>query len=147
MMTPGTNQPETVSASFWIGARERCASATIWTIWASKVSLPTSSARMTKVPVALTVAPVTLSPGAFSAGTGSPVIIDSSTALCPSSTTPSTGTFSPGRTRRQFPGWTSSSGMSVSEPSSRTRRARLGARSSSARMAVPVCVRARNSRT
>src|SRR5439155_16096360 len=74
-MTPGTNQPETVSARAWIGARERCASATIWTIWASNVSLPTRSARMTKVPVALTVAPVTLSPGAFSAGTGSPVII------------------------------------------------------------------------
>ena len=29
MMTPGTNQPETVSARPWIGARERCASATI----------------------------------------------------------------------------------------------------------------------
>ena len=35
-ITPGTNQPETVSASAWIGARERCASATMWTICASK---------------------------------------------------------------------------------------------------------------
>ena len=103
-MTPGTNQAETVSARAWIGARERCASATMPTIRASRVSLPTRSASMTKEPVVLTVAPVTLSPGAFSAGTGSPVIIDSSTALRPSSTTPSTGTFSPGRTRRRSPG-------------------------------------------
>ena len=34
-MTAGTNQPETWSASRWIGARLRCASATIATIWAS----------------------------------------------------------------------------------------------------------------
>ena len=33
-------------------------------------------------------------------GSGSPVNIDSSTWLAPSMTTPSTGTFSPGRTRR-----------------------------------------------
>ena len=45
------------------------------------------------------VAPMTRSPGCFSTGIGSPVTIDSSTALEPSSTTPSTGTFSPGRTR------------------------------------------------
>ncbi len=44
-----------------------------------------------------------VSPGPFSAGMGSPVTIDSSTALRPSSTTPSTGTFSPGRTRRRSP--------------------------------------------
>src|SRR3954452_3558630 len=57
--TAGTNQPDTVSASFWIGARERCASATMRTICASNVSLPTRSARMTKLPVVLTVPPVT----------------------------------------------------------------------------------------
>ena len=38
-------------------------------------------------------------PGCFSTGIGSPVSIDSSTALVPSTTTPSTGTRSPGRTR------------------------------------------------
>ena len=58
-MTAGTNHPDTVSASFWIGARERCASPTMRTIRASKVSLPTRSARMTKLPVVLTVPPVT----------------------------------------------------------------------------------------
>ena len=45
-------------------------------------------------------------PASFSTGIGSPVSIDSSTALAPSSTTPSTGTFSPGRTRRRSPTWT-----------------------------------------
>ena len=145
--TPGTNQLDTLSASFWIGARERCASATICTIRASTVSLPTRSARMTKLPVVLTVAPVTLSPVDFSTGSGSPLIIDSSTLLCPSITTPSTGTFSPGRTRSRSPGLTTSSGMSASDPSSRTSRACFGARSSSARIAPPVCDRARNSST
>jgi hypothetical protein len=39
--TAGTNQPATVSASRWIGARLRCASATMATIRASMVSAPT----------------------------------------------------------------------------------------------------------
>ena len=42
-------------------------------------------------------------PAASPTGIGSPVTIDSSTALAPSTTTPSTGTFSPGRTRRRSP--------------------------------------------
>ena len=50
-ITAGTNQAETWSASRWIGARERCASATICTICASMVSRPTFSARMTKPPL------------------------------------------------------------------------------------------------
>ena len=45
------------------------------------MSLPTRSARITKLPVPLTVPPVTRSPGVFSTGIGSPVTIDSSTAL------------------------------------------------------------------
>ena len=44
-----------------------------------------------------------MSPGPFSTGIGSPVSIDSSTLERPSSTTPSTGTFSPGRTRSRSP--------------------------------------------
>ena len=59
---------------------------------------------MTSDPVPFTVAPITGSPARFSTGIGSPVTIDSSTALVPSSTTPSTGTFSPGRTRSRSPG-------------------------------------------
>ena len=145
--TAGTNQPETVSARRWIGARERCAAATIATICAKSVSLPTRSARITNEPVVLTVAPVTLSPGAFSTGSGSPEIIDSSTLLRPSTTLPSTGTFSPGRTRNVWPGTTESRGTSCSVPSSLTTRAVFGARSSSARIALDVAERARNSST
>ena len=102
-MTAGTNHAATTSASRWIGARLRCASPTIRTIWASSVSLPTRSARMTSPPVPLMVPPVTGSPAFFSTGTGSPVIIDSSTELDPSTTMPSTGIFSPGRTRSRSP--------------------------------------------
>ena len=80
------------------------------TIWASTVSAPTRSARITRPPVPLTVPPITRSPGPFSTGIGSPLIIDSSTALAPSTTMPSTGTFSPGRTRSRSPGTTCSSG-------------------------------------
>ena len=65
----------------------------------------------------LIVPPVTRDPGAFSTGIGSPVTIDSSIALRPSMTTPSTGTFSPGRTRQTSPTCTSSSGTSASSPS------------------------------
>ena len=50
-ITSGTNQDATWSASRAIGARERCAVATICTICASSVSRPTFSARMTKPPV------------------------------------------------------------------------------------------------
>ena len=47
--TPGTNQPETLSASFWIGARERCASATMRTICDEHACrVPTRSARISK---------------------------------------------------------------------------------------------------
>ena len=85
-MTAGTNMPATVSASRWIGARERCASPTRRTICASRVSLPTRWASITNVPVPLTVPPVTLLRACFSTGIGSPVTIDSSTVLVPSTT-------------------------------------------------------------
>jgi hypothetical protein len=86
-----------------IGARERCACATICTICASTVCEPIFSARMTRLPEVLRLAPITLSPGPFSTGIGSPVIIASSMLDLPSTTTPSTGTFSPGRTRSLSP--------------------------------------------
>ena len=147
VITAGTKYPATMSASFWMGARLRWASETIFTIWASSVSEPTRSARITNPPVPFTVAPMTRSPGFFSTGIGSPLTIASSTALLPSSTTPSTGTFSPGRTRRRSPGFTASSDTSSSAPSSRTRRAVFGAKPRSNRMAAPVRPRARSSST
>ena len=125
----------------------RCASATICTMRASIVSRPTFSARITNPPRPFTVPPITWAPGAFSTGSDSPVTIDSSTALAPSSTVPSTGTRSPGRTRSRSPACTRSSVTSSSPPSARSRRAVFGARSSSARMAPPVRSRARSSST
>ena len=50
------------------------------------------------------VAPITSSPWPLSTGIGSPVSIDSSTAEPPPTTTPSTGTFSPGRTTHEVAG-------------------------------------------
>ena len=113
----------------------------------SIVSAPTFSARMTSVPLRLSVPPVSVSPSAFSTGSGSPVIMDSSTAERPSTTTPSTGMLSPGRTRSRSPVFTASSGTSVSCPSAPMRRAVFGARSSSARIAEPVRSRALSSST
>jgi hypothetical protein len=72
---------------------------------------------MTKLPVVFTVPPITVEPAFLSTGIGSPVIIASSTALPPSTTVPSTGTFSPGRTPRRSPTCTASSGISSSRPS------------------------------
>lgn len=146
-MTRGTKYEATTSASFWMGARLRCASATMATMRDSSVSAPTFSARTTSAPVPLTVAPITASPLALDTGMGSPVTIASSTALCPSSTTPSTGIFSPGRTRSRSPTWTWSSGTSSSLPSSLRRRAVVGASPSRDLIAAPVRLRAFSSST
>ena len=93
---PGTNTSAIRSARRWIGALEPWARWTSSTIRARAVSRPTWVARITNDPVVLSVAPMTSSPTRFVAGIGSPVSIDSSTAEAPSTTTPSTGTLSPG---------------------------------------------------
>ena len=144
--TPITNQPATLSAMRCIGALERCAIATIWTICDNTVADPTWSDRITSAPLVLSVAPMSLSPTRLVIGSGSPVSIDSSTALLPSTTSPSTGTFSPGRTRSLSPTWTWVSGTSSSWPSAAMRRAVFGARPSSDLMAAEVCERAFSSR-
>src|SRR5215472_7316762 len=51
IITVGTKYPDTRSASFWIGARLRCASETMCTIWDNRVSAPTFSARIRNDPV------------------------------------------------------------------------------------------------
>ena len=104
---------------------------------ASAVSRPTRVARMTNVPVVLSVAPMTSSPGPLPAGIGSPVSSASSTADDPSTTRPSTGTLSPGRTRSRSPTTTESSGTSSSS-SPRTMRAETGRSAASRRMAPVV---------
>ena len=102
-MTAGTNTPETLSAILAIGALVAAASETILTIWESVVSSPTRVASQRRKPDWLTVAADTASPGALSTGMLSPVSADSLTALSPSSTTPSTGMFSPGCTTKTSP--------------------------------------------
>ena len=116
MSTAGTKSSEIRSARRWMGALEPCARWTRSTILARAVSRPTRVARMTKEPVVLRVAPMTSSPACFTAGMGSPVSMLSSTALEPSTRTPSTGTLSPGRTRRRSPGTTIARSTSSSTP-------------------------------
>ena len=143
-MTAGTNQAAITSASRAMGGLDPCACSTRRTICASAVSLPTLVARNVNEPVVFMVAPMTSSPGCLPTGIGSPVSMLSSTGDTPSSTTPSTGTFSPGRTTTRSPTSTWATGTSVSEPP-RTTRAVLGCRPMRALMAAPVCPLARAS--
>ena len=119
-MTTGTNTPATLSARRAMGALVALASSTSCTILARLVSAPTRVARKVKVPVRLMVAAFTVSPACFSTGMDSPVRALSSTELAPSSTMPSTGSDSPGRTRMTSPGCSCSAGTSFSEPSAAT---------------------------
>ncbi len=137
-----TSQKAARSASRCPGALEFCASWTRATIWASAVSEPTLVARTRSVPVVLMEAPMTSEPGVLATGRLSPVTIDSSTSEMPSATTPSTGTFPPGRMRSRSPTWTSPVGTSTGSPSRRT-VAIGGARSIRARMASLAPPRAR----
>jgi hypothetical protein len=98
VMTAGTKTPATLSASLWIGALEAWAFSTRRTIWASAVSLPTRVARTLSRPFLLMVPPMTSEFSDFDTGMLSPVSSDSSTEDVPSTTTPSVGIFSPGRT-------------------------------------------------
>ena len=115
-MTVGTKIPETRSAIFAIGALVAAASLTILMIWESVVSSPTRVASHLINPDWLTVAAETRSPAALSTGMLSPVSADSLTALFPSTITPSTGMFSPGRTMKISPFFTCSIGTVASWP-------------------------------
>ncbi len=120
-----------------MGALEPCASRTNLMIWASIVSAPTLVARYRSEPVALIVAPMTVSPTALVTGIDSPVTIDSSTGDEPLTTSPSTGNFSPGLMTTMSPTRTSSTSTSSSWPS-RAMRAVRGWRPIRARIASPV---------
>ncbi len=78
-ITAGTNHVVTLSTSAWIGSLDPWAASTMRMICASTVSAPTLVARNVKLPVLLIVPPTTGLPSAFCTGTGSPVIMDSST--------------------------------------------------------------------
>ena len=112
------------SASRAMGGFDPWACSTRRMICASAVSAPTLVALKVNEPLPLTVAPMTSSPSSLLTGMGSPVSIDSSTVEEPPTTTPSTGIFSPGRTRTRSPWRTSATGTSVSTPSRMTRAVR-----------------------
>ena len=85
--------------------------------------------------------PMTSLPGALSTGRLSPVSMLSSTPPSPSTTSPSSGTRSPGRTSTTSPTRRMSVGTSVSEPFSPRSRAVSGVRAISRRMApVVLCL-------
>ena len=114
MSTAGTNMPDTLSAILAIGAFEPADSLTILIIWARVVSSPTFSALHVIKPERFIVPAETLSPGALSTGTDSPVRADSSTAHSPSLIIPSTGICPPGLTTKISPATTSSTGTVTS---------------------------------
>ena len=99
IITVGTKYAEITSANRPIGGLEFCARLTMSMICANAVSFPTRVASKRIEPLLLIVPAATSLPTAFSTGIGSPVSMDSSIAVCPSTTTPSTEIFSPGRTR------------------------------------------------
>ena len=127
-----------------MGTLEPWASSTRRMIWARAVSSPTAVTWICTDPVVFKVAPMTGSPVALSTGRLSPVSMDSSTAVVPETTTPSTGIFSPGRMRMTSPTTTSSTGTSTSTPS-RTTRAVFGASPTRAVTAAAVAFLARPS--
>ena len=67
-------------------------------------------------PSVLTQPEVALSPAATRTGTGSPVTAEVSRRLSPSTTSPSSGTRSPGRTRTMSPSCASSAGITSISP-------------------------------
>ena len=135
-ITTGTKTADTRSARRWTWALPVWASSTRRAIWARAVSAPTRVASTTRRPPALTVAPVTGSPGPTSTGTGSPVSSEASMAEVPSTTMPSVATFSPGRTTKRSPTASWSIGMRCSWPS-RSTATSLAPSSSRARRAAP----------
>ena len=115
-MTAGTNTPETLSATFAIGAFVAAASLTIRMICESVVSSPTLVARHFTKPDWLIVAAETVLPASLSTGMLSPVRAASFTAQVPSVTTPSTGMLSPDLTTKISPISTSAIGTFISAP-------------------------------
>jgi hypothetical protein len=96
--TTGTKTAETRSTTRWMGALAAWASDTMRMMRASTVSAPTARVSSSTRPPPLIEPAVSRSPRALLTGNGSPDSIDSSTCVSPSSTSPSTGMRSPGRT-------------------------------------------------
>src|SRR5665811_329834 len=88
-----TNHGTMESAMRCIGALEACASSTSRMIFASVVFCNVEVTSTSSAPLVFTVPAETFAPTALLTGADSPLNMDSSTALCPSSTMPSTGTL------------------------------------------------------
>ena len=144
--TAPTNQAAARSASRATAGFSAWARSSRRRMEASTVSSPTRSMRTTRGLSVLRAPPMTRAPGATGRGMRSPVSSDSSTALSPSSTTPSAGTVSPGRTRTRSPGASSATATVSSAPPGPRRVAVAGSRRASASMARPARWRAAISR-
>jgi indolepyruvate ferredoxin oxidoreductase len=116
-ITAYAKYPATLSTIFCIAGFLPIASSTSLTTCDRNESAPTLAALTSSMPSLLTVPPITPSPAFLCTGADSPVAIDSSTADSPWTTVESTGTRSPGLTTMRSPGWISSIGLSISEPS------------------------------
>ena len=143
-VTTGTKIAEMRSARRCTGALEPCACSTMRMMPASSVWLPTPVARQLSRPSPFTVAAYTLPPTSLATGRLSPVSMASFTLEAPSTTSPSTGTLSPGRTTKTSPGFRLSTATSTSTPS-RSTRAVCGCRRISASIAAEVLALARAS--
>ena len=115
-ITTGTKTPETLSAICATGAFVATAFSTMSMICCRVVSFPTLDALQVSIPFWFRVAALTRLPVCLSTGRLSPVSADSSTALAPFVTSPSTGMLSPGRTTKISPTVISSAGMVTSSP-------------------------------
>ena len=98
------------------GARLDWARSTASMMRASMVSLAWAVLRTCSKPVPLMVPAYTVSPTALSTGMLSPVTEAWSTALLPSSTTPSSAMRSPAFTRNTAPGWMDATGVESHSP-------------------------------
>ena len=139
--TTGTNTAATLSTKACTGALLACAASTAATMWANTLWADTTPTRTNTVPLPLIEPPNTRSPKVLSWGMDSPVIIDSSACVSPSSMKPSTGKRSPGKTRITSSGKSSSGETSISSKRSTwlgMRCATVGRSAVSARMASPV---------
>jgi len=142
--TTGTKTELTWSASRCTEARLDCARSTTAAMRARPVCSPVAVTRTTRLPSTLDEPASSGAPGTLRTGIASPVSNDSSTEESPSSTTASTGTWSPGRRRRRSPGFRSATGVSDSVSPRSSRCAVAGARAIRARRASPAraCMRA-----
>ena len=116
-ITKGTKTAEILSAIREIGAFVAAALETISMIWERLVSFPTLRALPVIKPERFKVPAESFAPSSLSTGMDSPVSADSSTAVLPERTMPSTGICSPGFTRNVSFTSTSSIGTVLSTPS------------------------------